>query len=167
MGGGWVRLPLLSKNTINMKTISTDKILQAYNLLNAAKYNKLSDADKIAILKITCTIKPIAVEYQDACKDAVEKLKFEGFDEQLAKARNYEKSKNAGDDNLPMSDEEYSEFIKKLVEYDKIVKDAIKQLGDKEVEIDVDTMTEDSFGKLMASNDWTMEQAMIASDIVC
>lgn len=150
-----------------MKTISTDKILQVYNLLNVAKYNKLEDADKIAIFKITRTIKPIATEYEDACKEVVEKMKFDGFETQLVDARNYERCKKSGDDNLPISDDDYKEFIKKLVEYEKVVKDAIKQLGDKEVDIDINTITEDSFGKLMASNDWTMEQALIVSDIVC
>ena len=150
-----------------MKTINTDKALQAYNLLNTAKYNKMNDTDKITVFKATRKIKPVAVEYEEACKDAVEKMKFEGFDEQLTKAREYELKKKAGDDNLPITEEEYKEFIKKLVEYDKVVKDAIKQLGNKDVDIDIDLLTEDSFGTLMASNDWTMEQAMIVGDIVC
>lgn len=150
-----------------MKTINTEKALQAYNLLNVAKYNKMEDGEKIIVFKATRALKPIATAFEDASKDAIEKMKFEGFDEQLAKAREYEFKKKGGAEDLPISDEEYKDFITKLVEYDKLAKEAIKQLGDKEETIDVELLSEDSFAKLMSSNDWTMEQAMIVGDVVC
>lgn len=150
-----------------MKTINTENALQAYNLLNVAKYNKMDDTDKITIFKITRALKPIATTFEDASKDAIEKMKFEGFEDELAKAREYERKKKDGEEDLPISDDEYKAFIGKLIEYDKLAKEAIKQLGEKEETIDVEPLSEDSFAKLMSSNDWTMEQAMIVGDIVC
>ena len=150
-----------------MKTINTEKALQAYSLLNAAKYNKMDDTEKIAVFKITRAIKPIATTFEDASKDAIEKMKFEGFEEQLAKAKEYERKKKEGSEDTPITDDEYKAFIIKLVEYDKLAKEAIKQLGDKEETIDVELLSEDSFAKLMSSNDWTMEQAIVVSEVVC
>ena len=150
-----------------MKTINTEKALLVYKLLNNAKYTKLEDDDKIRIFKITRALKPIAIAYEETGKDAVDKMKFEGFDETLVKAQEYERIKKAGDGDTPLTDEEYSEFIKKLIDYDKLVKSTLKELGNKEQTIDVETLSEDAFGKLMTSNDWTMEQVITVSDVVC
>lgn len=150
-----------------MKTITTEKALLAYRLLNSSKYNSVDDSDKIKIFKITRALKPIANAYEEASKDAVEKMKFDNFEQDLTKAQEYERKKKAGDEDLPMSEDEYTAFVKKLFDYDKLVKDTRKELGNKEETIDVDLLTEDSFGKLMSCNDWTMEQAILVSDVVC
>lgn len=149
-----------------MKTINTEKALLAYNLLNNASYSKMSDGDKIKIFKITRALKPIAVSYEEAGKDAAEKMKFENFNDRIQKAQEYERNKKEGKKG-PISEKEYKNTVKDLMEYDKLVKDTIKQLGSKEETIDVDLLSEDGFGSLMASNDWTMGQVMSVSDIVC
>jgi len=43
----------------------------------------------------------------------------------------------------------------------------VKDFADKEVELEIEPLTEDAFAKLMASNEWTMEQAVVLGDIVC
>lgn len=149
-----------------MKTINTEKALLAYNLLNTASYSKMSDGDKIKIFKITRALKPIAVSYEEASKDAAEKMKFENFNDRIQKAQEYERNKKEGKKG-PISEKEYKNTVKDLMEYDKLVKNTIKQLGSKEETIDVDLLSEDGFGSLMASNDWTMGQVMSVSDIVC
>ena len=55
---------------------------------------------------------------------------------------------------------EYNEFIKKLQDYNRLVGEAVKEFADKEVEIEFEPLSEESFGKLMASNEWTMEQTV-------
>lgn len=150
-----------------MKTIKTEQALSAYRMLSNAKYNMMEDSDKIKIFKITRAIKPIATAFDEAGKEAAEKMKFDGFDEQLRNAQLYEQAKKDNSEELPMTESDYKEFIKKLIEYNNLVKSTIKELGDKEETIDVELLNEDSLGKLMASNDWTMEQVMAISDIVC
>lgn len=44
--------------------------------------------------------------------------------------------------------------------YNRLVADAVKEFADKEVEIEFEPLSEDAFGKLMASNEWTMEQTV-------
>ena len=45
--------------------------------------------------------------------------------------------------------------------------DAVKEYADNEVEIEFEPVSEEVFGKLMASNDWTVDQATTLGDFVC
>lgn len=146
-----------------MKTkITTENVLGAYNIINTAKYTKLDDADKIKVWKVARALKPIATHFEEDSKDAAEKLKPEGFDENLPKAQEYERVLNEKGDmaTVAMGDDEYDKFIKSLKEYNELVNKAIKDFADKEVTLEFEPISEDAFGKLMASNDWNFEQAM-------
>ena len=150
-------------------TLKTDKVLKAYNIISQAKYTKLDDADKIKVWKIARALKPIATKFDEDSKDAAEKLKPEGFDDDLRKAQEYErvtKNKEVDASKLEMGAAEYGEFIKKLKEMNKLVADALKEFANKEVDIDFDPISEDAFTKLMASNDWTMEQAVMIGELI-
>ena len=146
------------------QTIKTEKVLNAYRVLSTAKYSKMADEDKIKVWKIARTLKPVAEKFEDDSKDAAEKMKpSEDFDEKLQKAQEYErmiKDKDADMTKLPIGAAEYSAFIKEFQQYNKLVGDAIKEFADKEVEVSFEKLSEDAFGKLMASNEWTMEQTM-------
>lgn len=151
------------------KTIKTEKALAAFRVLNTAKYTKLTDEDKIKVWKIARALKPVADKFDDDSKDAAEKFKpSEDFGERLQKAQEFERMRNAGEDmaKAPMGAAEYGDFVKEFQKYNKLVTDAIKEFAEKEVEIDIDTLTEESFGKLMASNDWTVEQVMEIGNMI-
>jgi len=151
------------------KKVKTEQVLGAYNVLNTAKYTKMDDADKIKVWKIARALKPIATKFDEDSKDAAEKLKPEGFDDDLRKAQEYErvtKDKEADASKLEMGAAEYGEFIKKLKEMNKLVADALKEFANKEVDIDFEPISEDAFTKLMASNDWTMEQAVMIGELI-
>jgi hypothetical protein len=150
-------------------TIKTEKVLGAYQVLNTAKYTKLDDGDKIKVWKIARALKPIATKFDEDSKDAAEKMKPEGFDEKLHDAQEYERvTKDASADasNLKMGAAEYGAFIDTLKGYNKLVTDAVKDFADKEVSVSFEPLSEDAFGKLMASNEWTVEQAMMIGDII-
>jgi hypothetical protein len=151
------------------RKVKTEKVLGAFNVLNTAKYAKMDDADKIKVWKIARALKPIATKFDEDSKDAAEKLKPEGFDDDLRKAQEYErvtKDKDADASKLEMGAAEYGEFIKKLKEMNKLVADALKEFANKEVDIDFEPISEDAFTKLMASNDWTMEQAVMIGELI-
>lgn len=145
------------------QTIKTEKVLAAYNILNAAKYTKLDDADKVKVWKIARALKPIATKFDEDSKDAADKMKPEGFSDNLAKAQEYErvtKDADADTSKLQMGASEYSKFIEELKKYNKLVSDAVREFADKEVEVEFELLSEEAFGKLMASNEWTMEQTV-------
>ena len=155
------------------KTIKTSEILAAFNILNSAKYGSMEDADKIKVWKITRALKPIATKFDEDSKDAAEKMKpkYEGgFDETLQKAQEYERmirDTNVDAKKLPMGAAEYNAFIEKFKEYNKLVGKAVEDFANKEVTINIEPISEDAFGKLMASNDWTFGQTTALSEIIC
>lgn len=139
--------------------LKTKKAIEGFKMLDSAKYQKLSDDDKVKVWKITRALRPIALEYSDEVQDARERLvPSEDYKENLQKAQLYEQMKKEGKDNLPMSDEEYLEFLKVFKEYMVLLDKALKEELDKENDIEIPTISEDAFGKLMASNDWSFGQ---------
>lgn len=155
------------------KNIKTSEILAAYNVLNSAKYGSMGDEDKIKVWKITRALKPIATKFDEDSKDAAEKMKpkYEGgFDETLQKAQEYERmirDTKVDAKKLPMGAAEYDAFIEVFKEYNKLVGKAVEDFANKEVTINIEPISEDAFGKLMASNDWTFGQTTALSEIIC
>ena len=151
-----------------MKTkVTTEKILSVYNILKGASYQKMSDDDKIKLWKIARTMKPIATKFEDDSKDAAEKLKPEGLEITLEKAKEYEQKKQKGDTDLPMTEAEYLGFINgDWAKFNNLLTKAVKEFADAEVELEFEPLNEESFFKLIASNDWKMEQVMIVSEVI-
>ena len=153
------------------KIIKTSEILAAYNILNTAKYGSMEDGDKIKVWKITRALKPIATKFDEDSKDAAEKFKpkDKDFDEKLQKAQEYARiirTPKADASKLPMGAAEYEAFIEKFKAYNKLVEEAVKEVANKEIEVDIDAISDDTFGKLMSSNEWTMGQAVALSEII-
>ena len=150
------------------KMVRTEEVLRVYNVLSAAKYQKMDDEDKVKVWKIVRKLKPVATKYDEDSKDAAEKMKpSEDFTERLEKAREYERQRQANETATAMTEQEYRDFITEFRKYNELVSKAVKEFADKEVEIEFDNLSEDAFGKLMSSNDWNMEQVSLVGDFVC
>ena len=152
------------------KTVKTSEILSIFNIINNAKYGKMADEDKIKVWKIARKLKPVASKFDDDSKDAAEKFKdgIKDFDERLAKAQQYEQAKQQDKPTEEiMRDADYEAFIKDFKDYQKLLNEAVKEFADKKVEVEFDAITEDAFGKLMASNDWTIAQVTTLGDFIC
>lgn len=151
------------------KTIKTNAVLTAYNIINTAKYAKMEDSDKIKVWKICRALKPVATRFEEDSKDAAEKLKpTEDFSKRLEKAQEYERLRKEGKPATDvMTTSEYNAFVKEFNTYNDNVTEAVREFADKETEFDFEPLSEEAFGKLMASNEWTVEQAMLVGDLVC
>lgn len=143
-------------------TIKTEEAINAYKVLSTAKYSKMDDCDKIKAWKIARVLKPIADKFDDDTRDAAETFKPSAdFGEKLQKAQEFERMTKVKDfdaSKLPMGVAEYDAFVKEFQKYKKLIDEAIKEFAEKEVEVEFEKLTEDAFCKLMASNDWTIEQ---------
>ena len=150
------------------KKMKAENAAQAYNILNAAKYSKLNDDERIALWKITRAMKPIALKLKDDIQDAAQHMKpSDDFDQRLALARQYEQAQRDGKEFDKLSKEDYDAFIQEWRDYSKLVDTAVKEFADEEVEIDIEPITEETLSRLMASNEsWTMEKAVIVSDMI-
>ena len=144
-----------------MKSIElkTKEIAAAYGIINAAKYQKLSDDDKVKVWKISRKLSPIAEQYEKDIEDARQKLTpSEDFSQKLQKAIHYQNLKEDDDKESLMSEEEYRKIVVEWNNYNSLLDKALKELAEKKIAIEVDAITEEAFGKLMSSNDWSFEQ---------
>lgn len=148
------------------KIFKTKELSDAYQVLGAAKYQKLSDEDKVKVWKVSRQLKPVATKFMEDVQDAQEKLvPSEDYYVKLEQARKYEQAKKKGEGELPMSDDEYQKFIEDYSKYNKLVDEAVNDLANKEVTVDIELFSEESFGQLMSSNDWNMHQVMLVGEV--
>lgn len=147
--------------------IKTEKVLAVYNILKGASYQKMSDEDKIKLWKVARLLKPIATKFEGDCEDASEKLKPDGFDDCLEKAKEYEAKKRQGDGDLPMTEVDYLQFINgDWAKFNRLLSDAVKEFADEEVDLEFEPLPEEAFASLMSSNDWKLDQVMTVSELI-
>ena len=154
----------MSKKQEEMKTID---IVNAYNVLNAAKLSKLADADKFTVIRAMRALKPIYTGYEDAVKDAQERLKPEDFDALQRRAADWNathKDKQLKD--LTPEERTTLEGINTAFrDYTSKVEECIRDLAETERELTHTRLTEEAFGKLLESNpDWTMKEIFPVAD---
>ena len=148
------------------KKLKTIDVVKAYNVLSKAKYQKLQEMDMIKVWKIQRKLKNEALDFEEAKKDAEDKLLPEGFMEEYQKALVYESTLKKGELGLPMTKQEYSAFIAKLQKCNALIKKALEELENKEISVDFDPISEIAFTNLMSSNEWTFEDADAISFII-
>lgn len=154
----------MSKKTKTMKTID---IVNAYNVLNAAKLSKLADADKFTVIRAMRALKPIYTGYEDAVKDAQERLKPEDFDALQKRAADWNathKDKKLTD--LTPEERTTLEGINTAFrDYTDKVEKCVRDLAETERELTHTRLTEEAFGKLLESNpDWKMQEILAVAD---
>ena len=141
--------------------MKSQEALAVWKILSQAKYSKMSDADKVKAWKACRSLKSAATAFEDACKDAAQSMKPDGdYDGQLRRAMQYEQHRDRSD----MTDEEYRAFLDDFKKYNTLVGDAVREYGEKEVEVSFEPLSDEAFGALMASNDWNMQQADMVGD---
>ena len=148
--------------------LTNEKLLAAFNILNAATYKQMDDADKIKLWRIVRAMKPSATQFEEASKDASDKLKPEGIEAMFEKAREYEQKIKAGKaDNLPLTEDEYQTWMRDVwLPYLNLVNKATAPIAKTEVDIEFEPLSEEAFGKLMASNDWMIKQADMVGELI-
>lgn len=136
-----------------------EDVVNAFRLLNDAKYQKLGDDDKVKVWKATRALKPMAMQLEEDIQDARQRfIPSEDFNQRLQKAIEYEKLKTEKKEELPMSEAEYLAILADYNKFRDMMKKALDESNSKEVEVSFEPISEEAFGKLMASNDWTFKQ---------
>ena len=156
----------MSKKPKDMKVID---IVNAYNVLNAAKLAKMQDADKFTVIRAMRALKPIQTDYEAAVKDAQERLKPEDFDALQKKAADWNathKDKKLTD--LTPEERATLDGINAAYrDYTAKVEECVKDLAEKEVSASYARLTEEAFGKLLEGNpEWDAGTAMLLMDVL-
>lgn len=149
-----------------MKTID---IVNAYNVLNAAKLTKLADADKFTVIRAMRQLKPVYTGYEEAVKDAQERLKPEDFDALQKRAADWNathKDKKLSD--LTPEERTTLEGINTAFrDYTEKVEQCVRDIAETEKTLDYTRLTQDAFGKLLESNpEWKMQEILGVADVL-
>ena len=154
------------------KKVKTKEVLVAWQVLGQAKYDKLDNDQKVRVFHIGQMLKPIATAFSDYSADAAEKMQPSAdFQERWDKAKVYETmtaNPKADMEQLPMGPAEYKEFmVKEYFPFDRLWKKAIKDEGDKEVELKFDPISEEVLFALADANKWNVDQTTAVATVVC
>lgn len=131
---------------------TTDQIVTAYRLIAAAKLGKMEDAEKFALIKAVRQLKKVAADFDDFLKDAQERLKPEGFDAIAGKMQA----------DKELTPEETAKHIK----YQKDISECLKDEVARENELDFEPFSEESLGRLIASNDFSIHEILTISEVL-
>lgn len=129
-----------------------------YKLTGICDLSKMEPADKNKVLKARRFMRKVISEFDDAEKDAKEKLKPEGFDVLDEKVQS----------RSTMTSKEVSDYTQMFKRYNDEVESATKELGDVDVNLDYELLNEDAFLKLVDSNPkLNLSQIEKLEDILC
>lgn len=135
--------------------MTTKDAKDIFNLLSNSASTTLEDAERMKLVKIRAKLKPIAKAYNEFNEDAEKTLKFEKFDDLSAKAQ-------AG----ALEGEELLEWNLGVMRYGK----ALAELRDPELkreqDVEVDTITANTYLKLEKENKWKMGAYDILEPII-
>lgn len=126
------------------KTFKTDTITVAYIILKNASVAKMKSEEKFAVIKAMRVLKPVATVYQDMIADTREKLKPEN-------AAELETMEQRGLDSL--SAEERERYDRCTSAYKAEVDKALNEEAQKEVEIDIEPISDEALGRFADSNE--------------
>lgn len=144
-----------------MKRIDAYK---AYKLLQESKLTKMEDSDKFLVIKAMRELRPVSEEYEKDEKEGLEALKDEGFEAMQEKAAKHEEALREGNKEGMLSLEELNKVNSFFREYQKNAKKLLDDIQAKECEFNYTRVSEDAFGKFVASNDFKGEEIVTLYD---
>lgn len=143
------------------KTIKTDVAVSAYKTAQNLKLKGVERKDVFAYLHNKNVLKATATAYEEFTKDAQEQLKPEGWDAIAEKLRTNEKAKPEARVELTAKE---SEAVKK---YNRELTDCIEAELKKEVEVELEPLSEDGLFALIQANDVVAEAFSIIQEVMC
>lgn len=149
------------------RKVTKKQVHDVYAIVSTARLNGLKkNEDKTAVLKVMRELRPVAVRYEEDIKEAVEKLKPEGYDEQLRLARQYERESRDGAKSSAMTLAEYNSFCTATEDYNRAVADAMQSEDKATVELDFEPLAAPLVEELMDVNGWTVGQYFTVEELV-
>lgn len=133
--------------------------IELYNVLDSCKLTGMVASSKRVVLKNLSKLRPVSETYESDRKNAVEKLKPEGFDDIIKKATEHNESvKNGG--KPVMSIDELRSAALVIDKYNIEVNDFVNSLLDEDAGIEMDRLDDANLDVLLDAND--MEAGKLA-----
>lgn len=143
------------------------EIVQSYLVLKDAKLTKMEDADKFKVIRAMREMRPVVEKYSADEKEASEKLEDEDYKSAMEKAEGHNEALKEGDKSGMLSYSELKEIQSVFDKVDKSKKEILNELQGEEKDMHFDKISEEAFGKLIASNDFKVEQMLYLEIVLC
>lgn len=143
--------------------VKIKNIVSAYKTLGEIKTAKLEEAEIVKILKARKAMRPFAEEFDAFLKDVQEKFKPANWDELQQKIAQWQQD----DKNTTLTNEEKIEINKVLARYQNSINSVINDEFEREVEISIETLKEESIVKLLTENNWELKKLDDIEIILC
>ena len=130
------------------------QVVEAYKVLGKAKVTKLEESEVIKVLKARKAMRNIADDYEAFLKDCQEKFKPEGWDEIQNDLQKWQQE----GEKTTLSEERRIELNKAIIGYQLKIDKAVKDELEKEVEVNIEVLKEDSKAKLLVENGWELKE---------
>ena len=129
------------------------EIVSIYKILGEAKVTKLEETEVIKVLKIRKEMRYSAEAYEAFLKDVQEKFKPDNWNDVQQKIQQWQQE----GDKTTLTESERIEINKTLIEYQQKIEKAVKEELEKEINIEIEKLKEDSLTKLMIENNWEVK----------
>ena len=143
-----------------MKTL---QIVAAYNVIAGSKLTKMNGDGKIKVVKIIKAMKPVATDYEDFRKEALERLKKEDFGVKAEKVQQWQKE----GENTTLTATEKAELNQYFADYQMEVDKCLKEEAEKDHDLSFTKLTGEEFQQYAESNDFTAGQLNELMDLIC
>lgn len=128
------------------------EIIELYNVLSPCKLTGMDSKGKMAVIRDLRQLRPVAEAHDKELEELASKLKPDGFDDRLERAKEHNNSVNSGK-GPTLAPEEVMEISKAIEAYDKEMREAVAALMEEETEITLEKPDTASLEKLMDAND--------------
>lgn len=136
--------------------MKTRQVVEVCKVLDDAKISKMEDKDKFLVIKAMRQLKPVSRSYEEFVKEAREKLKGDDFEELRKKAEQWQ----AEGENTSLSIAERQRINAYFAGYTDSVNACVREEEEKDNEFAYERLSEEAFGKLIASNDFDIKTIM-------
>ena len=130
------------------------EIVNAYKALGEAKVSNLEESEIHKVVNNRKIMRTIAEEFEAFLKDCQEKFKPENWDELQQKIQQWQQE----GEKTTLTEEERIVINKAIIKYQQLITKAIQDEEDKNVDITVEKLSEDSITKLLKHNDWPINK---------
>lgn len=139
--------------------MKTKEIINAYNIIKDIKVGSLNDEAALAIWKNVKAFRPIVEEYNKSVEEAKKSLNDDELKAMSERAQKFnEKTKEYQNGNLPEElQKEKAEIEKFFISRNAKAEKYFAELGDAEVDIDVQKVEETEMLKALKENGKTFE----------
>lgn len=134
--------------------VTVKQVVDCYKALGEAKVTKLEESEVIKVVKARKAMRQIADDYESFLKDCQEKFKPENWDEIQNKIQQWQKE----GEKTTLTEAERIEINKAIIDYQSKINTAINEELNREIEINIEKLKDDSDTKLLVENSWELKK---------